>query len=125
MQDKFVLGSFLRQIKNKSKTITVGSIKDVYRDFIDIEDACEAFLTIAKKGYQGEVYNVCSGTSYELDDILHMMLEESGSKAKVKVDEKLVRKNDVKDITGSRAKLRDLGWKPKISMEESVKRLFA
>jgi GDP-4-dehydro-6-deoxy-D-mannose reductase len=122
MQEKFVLGSFLRQLKGK--TITVGSIKDIYRDFIDIEDACGAFMTIANKGVSGEVYNVCSGASYELDDILHMMLDASGSKAKVKVDPKLVRKNDVKDITGGRTKLRDIGWKPKYSMEDSVTRLF-
>ena len=121
-------GAFIQQIEEitteKRNEIIVGNI-DVKRDFIDNEDACRAFVDISERGKSGESYNVCSGRSHLLRELLQLIMDERKVKAKIRYDPRIVRKNEVKDIYGSNEKIKtDTGWTPKMSFEESVKKML-
>ena len=55
--------------------ISLGNL-DSERDFISIENAVKHYIRIMEKGIVGEVYNVASGKSIKIKDILSRILEE-------------------------------------------------
>jgi len=123
--EKLALGAFAKQIEGIEsgiqKEIVVRDLS-AKRDFIDIDDANKAFLAIAEKGNRGEAYNVCSGEAHTLREILDLMLKERAVQANiVEKGEKSV----IPEIYGSIEKIREhTDWKPRIAIQESIKKLF-
>lgn len=110
-------------LKNKSKEIKLGNLNSM-RDFIDIEDICRAFEKILFKGAPGKIYNVCSGNSRSVKSILDIIkLKTDDFKISLAADR--VRHNDVDNIFGDYSLINcDTGWKPEISINESIDRMI-
>lgn len=109
------IGSFVKQIKNTDNgdTIYVGNL-NTKRDFLNVEDAISAYWKILIRGRKGEIYNVCSGRSYYIKDILNFLIEKSRKKLNISVKNEYTRNNDVSDSFGDNTKLKeDTGWKEK------------
>jgi GDP-4-dehydro-6-deoxy-D-mannose reductase len=121
---RFVIPSFVRQLvavkEGKLAEITVGNI-EVARDFSDVRDVVSAYYLLLQKGLRGEVYNVCSGHSHRLKDIITKIENILNISASIKVDQTLLRPNDQADIFGDHAKLVSLGWKPKYTLTATLK----
>ncbi len=123
-------GSFARQIndirqKATPPVIHVGNLSAM-RDFIDINDACRALVALTEKGVKGEAYNICSGRSCSIKELLDLMIRESELEVKVVQDSGRMKDNDIDEIYGSYEKLNGLtGWAPKVLLLESVKELLA
>ncbi len=125
-KETFVVASFVKQIfeakkkgLKKVKLIT-GNIS-IIRDFIDVRDVVRAYNNLLQKGQKGEIYNICSGKGYMLNDIINLLGEQLGIKIDIQVDKKLIRPSDNKVIIGSNDKiLKSIGWKPNISIEQSL-----
>ncbi|MBI5227928.1 GDP-mannose 4,6-dehydratase [Candidatus Micrarchaeota archaeon] len=131
LDEKYAAGSFAKQIKTikegKQKNQSEIFIGDpqVKRDFVDMDDACKAFLAIVEKGKSGEIYNICSGKSYKMEELLNFMLKEAKINPKINVDSSKMRNNQIREIKGSTEKIsKDTGWVAKISLEESAKRML-
>lgn len=121
---KFVCSDFAYQIsmieKGKAKPeIRVGNLS-IRKDFADVRDVVRAFRIIIEKGERGSPYNICSGKSYSIEEILRILLEFSKKKIEIIKDEKKFRKIDVPDIYGDYSKLEKLGWKPVIPIEKTM-----
>ena len=119
------LGNFAQKIVHIEKGMTpllrVGNLSG-RRDFLDIEDVCSALWAIARRGRRGQVYNVCSGQSLNMRQLLDKLIRYSEVKniAVYKEDKKPTATTF--DIAGSNAKIKQLtGWRPRIGMEESLK----
>jgi dTDP-glucose 4,6-dehydratase len=91
------------------------------RDWLYVEDHCRALITILERGRAGEVYNIAAEQDPEWTnlDIAHSLVEMTGRSSE------LIR--FVEDRPGhdrryamSAAKLRELGWKPVVSLEEGL-----
>ena len=125
--DYMAIGAFLDQIKKiksgkSKKIIKVGNIK-TKRDYLDIYDICTGLIAIAKKGRRGEIYNICSGRSISMEEILRMMINKSGLNVKIIIDKKRIKKSDINDTYGSNKKIRkETGWKPGIPIESSIRK---
>ena len=122
----FVVSSFAKQIaeieKGKRKPILrVGNL-EVKRDFTNVKDMVRAYTLAIEKGKDGEVYNIGSGTSYRIFDILDKLVSMSSSKIKIEEDKALFRPNDNPDLLCDAGKFIKLtGWKPQISIEKTLK----
>lgn len=120
------VGSFVEQIRKarNGDKILVGNM-DTKRDFLDIADVVNAYWKILMKGHQGQVYNVCSGKSLYMKDILDFLVKISGKKISVKVKKEYVRKNDILDSYGDNSKLKyDTGWKKKNDIFASLSEML-
>jgi len=130
VSENLSIGAFISQLnKIKNHTlppdIRVGNLRPK-RDFIDIHDAVEGLIALALKGSRGEIYNICSGTSVSMEDILTMMIKKSGVQATITVDPERIKAADIEDIYGSYQKIHlETGWRPVLSLEDSVMRLFS
>ena len=123
--ERFVVPSFMRQIVNikqgAENKMSVGNI-NVARDFLDVRDVVDAYYKILHKAKSGAIYNVCSGKTFKLSEIIKIAEDISGININVEVDTSRLRPNDVMVIVGSNQKIKqELGWEPRYDMQQTIK----
>jgi GDP-4-dehydro-6-deoxy-D-mannose reductase len=120
--------SFARQLALISKglqepVVKVGNIKTA-RDFIDARDGVEAMMLILEKGEPGVPINICNNELVPVEWVLETLIRISGSDVRIVVDPQLYRPSDEKVLMGDNSKIKELGWKRKYSMEETLKAVY-
>jgi GDP-4-dehydro-6-deoxy-D-mannose reductase len=122
----FAVSSFAKQIaeieKNKKEPIlSVGNL-EAKRDFTDVRDMVNAYVLAIKKGNDGDVYNLGSGVSYKMADILNKLISLSYAKIEVKIDKARLRPSDDPELICDSSKFNKLtDWQPLISLEKTLK----
>ena len=123
--DVFVTSSFAKQIaeveKGKRKPVIYVGNLEAKRDFTDVRDIVRAYWLSLEKGEPGEVYNIGSGRSYSVREVLDTLLSLSKVKVKVEVDAKRLRPSDVPILLSDCTKFRKLtGWEPRIPFQQTM-----
>lgn len=121
----FVVASFAKKIaeieKGHEPIITVGNLESK-RDFTDVRDVVRAYSLVIDKGIVGDVYNIGSGVSYTIKEILEKLLSLTTHTITIQKDLSLYRPSDSLDKICNNAKVKKItGWTPKISLEDSLK----
>ena len=121
----FLLPDLLEQLRaaKETGTLLVGNIK-TKRDYTDVRDIARAYAELAlAPSLKHDTYNICSGKSLSGETILAHLQEITGIKdVKIEVDPARIRPNDIEDIYGDSSRLTDaLGWKPEITIEQTIK----
>ena len=117
-----VLPSIVKQMKN-SNVIKLGNINSK-RDFIFISDIVDAFKIILKNIDGFNIYNVGTEKSYSIKEICKKFEKLYGEKIIIKNNLEQNRKIDAKNIICDATKLKKLGWKSKISLDEGLKKMI-
>ena len=99
------------------------------REWMHVQDHCEALLTVFLKGKVGENYNVGSGINLKNIDIAKTLLKIIQTKVKLNSRSKI---KFVKDRPGhdfryalnNKKIMKKLGWKAKISLKEGLSQTF-
>ena len=99
------------------------------REWIYVDDHCEALFKVFKNGTKGEFYNIGSNINSNNIDIARLLINIA--KKKMKLGKK-VKINFVKDRPGhdiryalnSNKIKKELNWKPKITFSEGIKLTF-
>lgn len=94
------------------------------RDFVDVRDGARALWLLAQTGVSGEVYNLCSGQEWSIQQCLDMLIEISGVDVHIQQDPALFRPSDEKVLLGDPSKLRALGWEPRIPFKKTLQDIF-
>lgn len=124
--EQFVVSSFSKQIAEiekgkKEPILKVGNL-EAKRDFTDVRDIVRAYVLVAEKAKRGDVYNVGSGRSFKIKEVLDKLLSFSTSKISVEVDEALFRPVDAPNVVCDATKLKKLtGWEVSIPLDTSLK----
>lgn len=122
----FVVSSFAKKIAEIEKggielVIKVGNL-NAKRDFTDVRDMVYAYTLAIEKGISGNVYNIGSGISYKIQEILDKLLSLSKVKIKVEADQALFRPIDEPELVCDNSKFVKLtGWKQNIFLDETLK----
>lgn len=122
----FVVSSFAKQIAEIEKGkrepyLRVGDL-ETKRDFTDVRDMVNAYVLAVEKGKEGDVYNIGSGVSYKISDILDKLLSMSSSKIEIRKDTALLRPSDNPELVCDNSKFTRLtNWKPLITIDETLK----
>ncbi|MBQ3667096.1 MAG: SDR family NAD(P)-dependent oxidoreductase [Elusimicrobiaceae bacterium] len=93
------------------------------RDFVNIADVIQATLLAADKGVCGEIYNVASGRTYTLLELADTIEKVSGHKLERISRPK--RPGDVHESSADIRKIKALGYKPSVTLEEGLKEMWA
>ncbi|TPE68327.1 NAD-dependent epimerase/dehydratase family protein [Halalkalibacterium halodurans] len=116
-----VCSIFARKIVHmeKNKLDKVLEINNLYaqRDYIDVRDAVRAYELALLKGHSGEVYEIASGISRSLEEVIHVMKSLTVIDFEVKSDGQ---HQVEKPFNISIDKIAALGWKPTISFKTSI-----
>jgi GDP-4-dehydro-6-deoxy-D-mannose reductase len=125
----FVTSNFAKQITDIEKgrqepVIRVGNL-DARRDFSDVRDIVRGYVLALRQGEPGEVYNLCSGQSRTIREVLDTLLGLSTLKVRIEQDSARMRPSDVPVLQGDYGKLHArTGWQPLIPFERTARDLL-
>lgn len=123
------VNSFARQIALIEKygdwgTIKVGNL-DSSRDMTDVKDCVKAIWKLTVDGINGEAYNICSGNTRKMKDVLNQLINLSTAKIDVEIDASKLRPSDTPVECGSNHKLNSLtGWLPEENWNNTLERIL-
>ena len=122
-QSRYVLFDLLKKLQsNKNRLEVLGNGKNI-RDYSYISDTVDALLLLIEKGHWGKVYNVAGENPISISDLIVLILTELNL---IGITEVCYTGNSWKgDITRMMAditKINKIGFHPKVSMEEGIKK---
>jgi GDP-4-dehydro-6-deoxy-D-mannose reductase len=126
----FVAADFARRIADieagrAPAEIAVGNLA-ARRDLTDVRDTVRAYRLIGLRGQHGRVYNVCSGRTVVIRDLLDMLLARTNVPITVRIDPARFRPIDQPVVLGDAGRISsELGWNPEIPLERTLDDLLA
>lgn len=126
---RFAIPGFARQLALIARgaeppVLKTGNL-DVERDLSDVRDVVAAYLLLMERGTPGEAYNLASGASVSMRNVVARMVELSGLRVEVRICETLVRPNDPARVRVAVDKLRRLGWSPRYTLDDTLRDTMA
>lgn len=126
----FATSSFALQLAEieagiRLPVIEVGNL-DPRRDFSDVRDVVRGYWSLLDRGEAGEVYNLCSGQTWAIRDVLDFLVR-SCKVTNVEIRERTarMRPSDVPLLVGDAGKIeRATGWKTEIRFEDTLRDLL-
>ena len=121
----FVTSTVARQIAEierglRKPVVLVGDVT-TKRDWHDVRDTARAYWLALEKGEPGEVYNVGSGRTVQVREMLETLLGYSAAKIDVKEDPARLRPSDVPILWADVTKFRKrTGWEAKIPFKTTL-----
>ena len=121
-----MLSIYLSYLLNKKKLIIKGS-QNRTRDFIYVEDLCEAFWLVIQKKPSDEIYNLGTGKSTSVKKLLNNMFFN------LNIDQKNYQITNLQstpgDVIGFKANISKLknfiNWQPKTNIKDGLKKTIA
>lgn len=128
--DVFVTSNFARQVAEieagrREPVVHVGNLK-ARRDYTDVRDIVRGYWSLLERGEPGEVYNLCSGRAWAIQEILDFLLAESRVQPiAVREDPARLRPSDVPVLLGDATRIQKAtGWRPEIPFEQTLRDLL-
>jgi GDP-4-dehydro-6-deoxy-D-mannose reductase len=121
----FVAPDFASQIAaieagRQEPVLRVGNL-DARRDFCDVRDVVRAYVLLITSGKPGEVYNIGSGESHAIKEILDTLLSLSRVEVAVHQDPERMRPSEVPEVICDASRLRaETGWETTIPFSQSM-----
>ena len=104
----------------KNENITIYNNGKFFRDLIYISDVVSAIYKIIKKGKPGELYWISSNKKTWFYQIGELLEKVTDAKTKYIKPPKYTKKVDVGNFVVNNSKIKSLGWKPKITVENGI-----
>lgn len=125
MPASLLCGTLARQIveieHGKSPVVTLRDLTPK-RDFISARDCVSALWCLSQLGRSGEIYNVASGCSTSISEIIEIYLGLSRiGPIEVRVVPVEGERPSVQEQWLSNAKLLALGWKPQMTVSDAIR----
>ncbi len=121
---QFLLPKIVDHFRRGERVIELGNI-DVERDFSDVRTLTQAYARLLDKVPAGEVFNVCSGNTWSLKDVIAMMGEIAGYAIEVRVNPAFVRANEVRRLQGDVGKLEAaVGALDRVPLRETLRWMY-
>ena len=91
------------------------------RDLTDVRDTVAALDLLSSQGVAGEAYNICSGRTVRIGDVVELLLAVAGRQIKMQVESSRLRPFEESIIWGDNRKLvARTGWSPKIALNQTI-----
>ena len=126
---QFVCSDLARQIASTELRLSrpilhVGDLT-VRRDFSDVRDIVRAYELLLEKGEPGEAYNVASGRTTSVKQMVRLLASFCSRPIRISVQRHRLRPGEVRTLYGSNRKLRRAtGWRPEYGLETTLRDLY-
>ena len=126
---KFVCPSFAEQVaqvkRGELDVIAHGDLS-ARRDFSDVRDVCAAYCLLLDDACAGRTFNIASGTSHAISDVLAMLLDLAGlPDTKARLDPARLRPIELPELRGDASALREaIGWTPRFALRDTLANLL-
>jgi GDP-4-dehydro-6-deoxy-D-mannose reductase len=122
--ERFAVGSWTAQIARAEEagggTVEVGDLSP-RRDVTDVRDVCRAYRLLLDTQAPAGTYNVASGRSVAMREILEILVDLAACPIEIREDPARMRPVDVPIVCGDVSKLQEAtGWEPTIPLEQTL-----
>ena len=122
--NRYLIPKIVDHYARRKETIALGNL-DISRDYSDVRTVSEVYAKLVQAPLPGHVFNMCSGKSYTLHQIIELMNAIAGYEIDVTTSKDHIRPNDIKRICGSNQKLKDLiGPFSEIPLHETLQWMY-
>jgi nucleoside-diphosphate-sugar epimerase len=123
--DNILLPKIVNHFRKGAREIELGNLA-IARDFSDVRSVACSYRRLLAAAPTGAAFNICSGRSTSLLDVIAMMEKIAGYRIDVRVNQALVRANDVLTLTGSHAELdRAIGPIESVPLSETLRWMYS
>jgi GDP-6-deoxy-D-talose 4-dehydrogenase len=102
--ENFLLPKIVAHVRRREPHIELGNLA-IARDFSDVRTVASCYRRLLAAAPAGDTFNIFSGTSHSLAQVIDMVSDIAGYRIEVRVNPAFVRANDVLTLTGSKARL--------------------
>jgi nucleoside-diphosphate-sugar epimerase len=102
--ESFVIPKIVSHFKRRATTIELGNLT-VEREYNDVRMVTDTYLKLLDQASAGEIYNICSGKTYTLHQVIDALVELTGHQVNVAVNPAFVRANELHRLCGDVSKL--------------------
>ena len=100
----FLIPKLVQHFAARSAVVELGNM-DVEREFNDVRFVCDAYLRLLQRAAPGETYNLCTGRTYSLREVLVMLTDLTGHPVEARVNPAFVRPHEIARLCGDSTKL--------------------
>jgi len=120
--DTFLIPKIIAHVRERKAQIELGNL-DVARDFSDVRMVAWCYRRLIETpAAASTVFNICSGNSWTLREVIRLACEISGHDLDITVNPAFVRANEVRVLKGDRSRLTaTIGEIPDISLEDTLR----
>jgi UDP-glucose 4-epimerase len=104
----------------KGEDVTIYNKGEFFRDVVYVSDVISALEKIMAKGRSGNLYWISSGKKTWFHEIGNMLEQKTHAKIKYTDPPTYTKKVDVGNFLVDNSKLKSLGWKPEVSVNEGI-----
>jgi GDP-L-fucose synthase len=115
-----IITKFFNAMKNNEDSIMCWGDGSPTREFLYVDDLADACLFLMNNYDKAEFINVGSDVEIPIKELSELIKDAVGFKGEIKWDTTLPNGTPRRKMENSR--LFDMGWKPKVSFEEGLKR---
>ena len=98
------------------------------RCFTYIADIVDGMQTVMENGAKGEAYNIANTDQITMKELAELIIRISGRSLKPNIagfgKDTRAKEREIMKRVPSIEKLKALGWKPKVNVEEGIKKTF-
>ncbi|MGM5033857.1 GDP-L-fucose synthase family protein [Tardiphaga sp. 803_E3_N1_3] len=127
LQNSHVLPALIRKtheakVAGASELVVWGS-GTPRREFLDVDDLADACVFMMERGIEGGLYNMGRGTDVTISELARTIMEIVGFSGRIVFDASKPDGTPRKLLNIDR--LRELGWSPRISLEDGIREAYA
>ena len=100
----FLIPKLVQHFAGHSAVVELGNM-DVEREFNDVRFVCDAYLRLLQRAVPGETYNVSTGRTYSLREVLALLTDLTGHPVEARVNPAFVRPHEISRLCGDSTKL--------------------
>jgi nucleoside-diphosphate-sugar epimerase len=102
--ENFLISKIVSHFRRGERKIELGNLA-IARDFSDVRVVAGTYRRLLAASPAGEAFNICSGKSHSIAEVIGMVEQIAGYRIEVVVNPAFVRANDVLTLTGNNDKL--------------------
>jgi GDP-6-deoxy-D-talose 4-dehydrogenase len=119
--ESFVIPKLVAHFKRRATTVELGNLT-VEREYNDVRMVTDAYLKLLDKAVVGQTYNICSGKTYTLHQVIETLVELTNHQIKVVVNPAFVRANELHRLCGDASKLNmTIGTHDSIALKDTLR----
>lgn len=118
--ERFLIPKIVAHFRRGEGIIELGNL-DVWREFMDVRTVAWTYRRLLETCGEGNTFNICTGNSHSLREVVAMMEDIAGHAIEVRVNPAFVRANEVRCLVGDPARLqRRIGPFPQRVLRETL-----
>lgn len=125
-EEHFLIPKIVSHFKQKKNTIELGNI-DTLREYNNVGFLIDSYEKLLTSNFHSGAVNIASGNTHSIKDILEIMTDISSHSIRININEKFIRKHEIKELKGSPKKLIKIVGKMtnEYSLKETLEQMYS